>query len=71
MKRRLRYSESGDARADATMLIMLLFFGSLAYVAMTTNPVYVGVSEGQRAPDLSGSAYDGTTWVDYLSLIHI
>ncbi len=65
MKRRLRHSESGDARADATMLIMVLFFGSLAYVAMTTNPVYVGVSEGQRAPDLSGSAYDGTTWVDY------
>ena len=65
MKRRLRNSESGDARADATMLIMVLFFGSLAYVAMTTNPVYIGVSEGQRAPALAGSVYNGGAWIDY------
>jgi hypothetical protein len=65
MRRRLKDSESGDARADATMFIMLLFFGSLAYVAMTTNPVYVGVKEGQRAPALTGSVYNGGAWVEY------
>jgi len=65
MKRILKNSESGNARADATMLIMLLFFGSVAYVALTTNPVYIGVGEGQRAPALAGSVYNGGAWVDY------
>jgi thiol-disulfide isomerase/thioredoxin len=63
MRRILKNSESGDARADATMFIMLLFFGSLAYVAITTNPVYVGVKEGP--PALTGSVYNGGAWVDY------
>jgi hypothetical protein len=65
MKRRIKNSQSGDARADATMLIMLLFFGSVALVALTTNPVYIGVGEGQRAPALSGSVYNGGAWIDY------
>ncbi|DAC15027.1 MAG TPA: TlpA family protein disulfide reductase [Candidatus Poseidoniales archaeon] len=58
-------NQEGAAKTDAGILIMTIFFAGILFIAFTTNPVYVGIKEGDRAPMLKGTAYDGNSWVSF------
>ena len=58
-------NQEGAAKTDAGILIMAIFFAGILFIAFTTNPVYVGIKEGDRAPMLKGTAYDGNSWVSF------
>ena len=34
-------------------------------IAFTANPVAIGTDVGERAPDVEGKAYNGTSWVEF------
>ena len=58
-------NQEAAAKTDAGILIMAIFFAGILFIAFTTNPVYVGIKEGDRAPMLKGTAYDGNSWVSF------
>jgi hypothetical protein len=64
MQRRNISNEAGG-RADGMMIVSIIFFATLAYIALTTSPVYTGVGVGDRAPELQGEVWDGTTWTSF------
>ena len=57
--------EEAGARSDGMMIISVIFITAFTYIALTTDPVYTGIGVGDRAPELSGQIYNGTTWVDF------
>ncbi|RZD39260.1 MAG: hypothetical protein CXT71_04725 [Methanobacteriota archaeon] len=61
IKRKIELNEAAG-RADAFLLITILFIVGFAIVSLTTNPTYTGVSIGDKAPELSGDIYNGTNW---------
>ena len=58
-------SEEGAARADALLLVSVLFFAAFGFIAWTTDPVYTGIGVGDKAPNLEGQVYDGNGWVPF------
>ena len=34
-------------------------------IALTANPIAIGTDVGERAPNVEGKAYNGTTWSDF------
>ncbi len=58
-------NDEAGARSDGLMMVSVIFIAAFTYIALTTDPVYTGVGVGDRAPELSGKIYDGTTWVDF------
>ncbi len=62
---RRKISDEGSARADATMFVAVIFVATYTLIALTTNPVYSGVSVGDLAPELEGDVWNGNTWTDY------
>ena len=34
-------------------------------IAFTANPIAIGTDVGERAPEIEGKAYNGTTWTDF------
>ncbi len=64
MQRRNISNEAG-ARADGMLMVSVLFFATLAYIALTTSPVYTGVGAGDRAPELQGEVWDGNSWTAF------
>ena len=58
-------NDEAGARSDGLMIVSVIFITAFTYIALTTDPVYTGVGVGDRAPELSGKIYDGTTWVDF------
>jgi len=60
MKSKVENREAG-AQMDSFIIVMALFIIGIMIVAFTTNAVYVGVGEGDRAPALEGRAYDPVT----------
>lgn len=57
--------EEAGARSDGLMIVSVIFITAFTYIALTTDPVYTGVGVGDRAPELSGQIYNGSTWVDF------
>jgi len=64
MQRRNFCDEAG-ARSDGLMIVSILFITAFTYIALTTNPVYTGIGVGDRAPNLVGEVWDGSTWTDF------
>ena len=62
---RRNISNEAGARSDGLMFVSVLFITAFTYIALTTNPVYTGIGVGDRAPDLAGEVWDGTSWVDF------
>ena len=58
-------NDEAGARSDGLMIVSVIFITAFTYIALTTDPVYTGIGVGDRAPELSGQIYDGTTWVDF------
>ena len=57
--------EEAGARSDGLMIVSVIFITAFTYIALTTDPVYTGIGVGDRAPELSGQIYNGSTWVDF------
>ena len=64
MQRRNFCDEAG-ARSDGLMIVSILFIAAFTYIALTTNPVYTGIGVGDRAPNLVGEVWDGSSWTDF------
>ena len=58
---RRNISDEAGARSDGLMFVSVLFITAFTYIALTTNPVYAGIGVGDRAPDLAGEVWDGTS----------
>lgn len=50
---------------SALIKVMSLFFIGIMIIAFTANPISVGTSEGQRAPDIEGKFYNGSGWSEF------
>lgn len=50
---------------SALIKVMSLFFVGIMIIAFTANPISVGTSEGQRAPDIEGKFYNGSGWSEF------
>ena len=64
MLRRNICNEAG-ARSDGLMFVSVLFISAFTYIAITTNPVYTGIGVGDRAPELVGDVWDGSSWTEF------
>ena len=64
MQRRNFCDEAG-ARSDGLMIVSILFITAFTYIALTTNPVYTGIGVGDRAPNLVGEVWDGSSWNEF------
>ena len=58
-------NDEAGARSDGLMIVSVIFIAAFTYIALTTDPVYTGIGVGDKAPELSGKIYDGTTWVHF------
>lgn len=67
--RRLRGDESGDALVSSGIAAIALLFVGLMIIAMTTNPIKIGVDKGEMPPNLTGKARIAETgneaWFDF------
>ena len=54
-----------DVRTDTGIKVMALFFVAIIFLALTTDPIKTGTKEGDRAPILTGKAYNGSSWVEF------
>ncbi len=54
-----------DVRTDTGIKVMALFFVAIIFLALTTDPIKTGTKEGDRAPMLTGKAYNGSSWVEF------
>lgn len=64
MQRR-NISNEAAARADGLLIVSVMFITAFTYIALTTSPVYTGIGIDDRAPDLDGQVWDGTSWSDF------
>ena len=51
-----------DVRTDTGIKVAALFFAAMMFLAFTTDPIRTGTQEGDRAPALTGMAYNGSGW---------
>tara|TARA_B100000767_G_scaffold260146_1_gene270521 strand:+ start:1852 stop:2502 length:651 start_codon:yes stop_codon:yes gene_type:complete len=64
MQRRDISNEAG-ARSDGLLMVSVIFITAFTYIALTTSPVYTGIGVDDRAPELNGQVWDGTSWTDF------
>ena len=62
---RRNFDDEAGARTDGLMAVCVLFIAAFTYIAFTTNPVYTGIGVGDRAPELSGSVWNGNGWAPF------
>ena len=65
MQGRLRKDNNAGAVGSAALSVASLFFIAIMIIAFTANPVAIGTDVGERAPDVEGKAYNGTSWVEF------
>jgi len=60
-------NQDAGAQMDSFIIVMALFIIGIMIVAFTTDAVYVGVGEGDRAPELEGRIYNPVsgTWSQF------
>jgi len=61
----MKHNDEADIRTDTLIQILALFFVAMFVIAFTTDPIATGTKEGQRAPPLEGSIYNGTSWTKF------
>jgi len=62
MKGNLTRDINAGAVGSAALSVTSLFFVAIMIIAFTANPVAIGTNVGQRAPDIEGKAFNGTSW---------
>ena len=62
---KISYDEEASAMGGAALKAISLGFVALIIVAFTTNGVPTGTKSGDRAPNITGKAYNGSVWVDF------
>jgi len=65
MKGKLRKDYHAGAVGSAGLSVASLFFIAIMIIAFTANPVAIGTDVGDRAPNVEGKAYNGTTWTEF------
>ena len=61
MKNTMRNDEHAGAVGSAAISVTSIFFIAIIIIALTANPVSIGTDVGQRAPDIEGKAYNGSS----------
>ena len=65
MQGKLTTDDNAGAVGSAALSVASLFFIAIMIIAFTANPVAIGTDVGERAPDVEGKAYNGTSWVEF------
>ena len=65
MQGKLTRDDNAGAVGSAALSVASLFFIAIMIIAFTANPVAIGTDVGERAPDVEGKAYNGTSWVEF------
>ena len=65
MNKMLIEDENAGTVGSAALSVASLFFIAIMIIALTANPVAIGTDVGERAPDVEGKAYNGTSWVEF------
>jgi len=65
MQGKLTRDDNAGAVGSAALSVASLFFIAIMIIAFTANPIAIGTDVGERAPDVEGKAYNGTSWVDF------
>lgn len=61
----MKTDTEADVRTDTGIKVMALFFVAIIFLAVTTDPIKTGTTEGDRAPPLEGLAYNGSGWYEF------
>ena len=62
---KIKYDDNGDARIDTALTAIAIFIGAIMVISLTTSPIITGTKEGDRAPNITGKAYNGSGWEDF------
>ena len=62
---KIKYDDNGDARIDTLLTAIAILIGSIMVISLTTSPIVTGIKEGERAPNITGKAYNGSGWQDF------
>ena len=65
MRGELTQDDNAGTVGSAALSVASLFFIAIMIIAFTANPIAIGTDVGERAPDVEGKAYNGTTWSDF------
>ena len=65
MKNKMRDDEHAGAVGSAAISVASIFFIAIIIIALTANPVSIGTNVGQRAPDVRGKAFNGSSWQSF------
>ena len=65
MQGKLTRDDNAGAVGSAALSVASLFFIAIMIIAFTANPIAIGTNVGERAPDVEGKAYNGTSWVEF------
>ena len=61
----MKHDTEADVRTDTAIKVAALFFAAMMFLAFTTDPIRTGTQEGDRAPALTGMAYNGSGWANF------
>jgi len=62
---KIKYDDNGDARMDTALTVIAIFIGAIVVISLTTSPIITGTKAGDRAPNITGKAYNGSVWQDF------
>ena len=65
MRGKLVTDDNAGTVGSAALSVASLFFIAIMIIAFTANPIAIGTDVGERAPDVEGKAYNGTSWVEF------
>ena len=61
----MKKDTEADVRTDTAIRVAAIFFVAIIFLAFTTDPIKTGTKEGDRAPALTGMAYNGSGWTSF------
>jgi hypothetical protein len=62
---KIKYDDNGDARIDTALTAIAIFIAAIMVISLTTSPIITGTKKGDRAPNITGEAYNGSVWEDF------
>ena len=65
MKNKMRDDEHAGAVGSAAISVASIFFIAIIIIALTANPISIGTNVGQKAPDVRGKAFNGSSWQSF------
>ena len=65
MRGELIEDDNAGTVGSAALSVASLFFIAIMIIAFTANPIAIGTDVGERAPEIEGKAYNGSTWSDF------